>query len=58
MSSTALIDQNAAAEHLGMSVRTLESWRYHRTGPKFYRVGRSVRYRKSDLNRWILASAN
>jgi excisionase family DNA binding protein len=48
-----LMKQKEAAELLGVSGRTLEGWRLHGGGPLYVKVGRSVRYRLSDLNAWI-----
>lgn len=42
-----------AAAYLSVPTRTLESWRYRRTGPRFVRLGRHVRYRQADLNRFV-----
>jgi excisionase family DNA binding protein len=38
-----------AAEVLGLSVETLRRWRLERKGPKYYKLGRNVRYLYSDL---------
>jgi hypothetical protein len=36
-----------------VSPRTLERWRSEEKGPPFIRVGRLVRYRRSDLRAWL-----
>jgi predicted DNA-binding transcriptional regulator AlpA len=41
------------AERLGTTVGTLAYWRYMGKGPKFIKLGRSVRYRESDVNAWL-----
>jgi predicted DNA-binding transcriptional regulator AlpA len=51
-----LLDQRAAAEILGISVRTLERHRIAGTGPRFCRLGRLVRYRECDLDDWVSRS--
>jgi excisionase family DNA binding protein len=38
-----------AAELLGMAQVTLEQWRRRGDGPRFWRVGRRVRYRLADV---------
>jgi len=49
-----LLFQDEAAHMLGVSARTLESWRLHGGGPKFVRISRgAVRYRRADLESWI-----
>jgi predicted DNA-binding transcriptional regulator AlpA len=48
-----LISENEAAEFLGYSVRTLQSWRWKGGGPRFVRVSaRSIRYRRRELLAW------
>jgi hypothetical protein len=46
------IDETRAADFLCQSVRTLQKWRVTGFGPKFYKTGRSVRYRRRDLRDW------
>lgn len=50
-----LLDTEQAAEHLGVSARTLEGWRHLRQGPPFARLGRVIRYRADDLDAFIAA---
>ncbi len=50
-----LIDERGAAEALAIAPRTLQWWRICGKGPKFVKLGRSVRYRKVDLLNWIEA---
>ncbi|WP_300030594.1 helix-turn-helix domain-containing protein [uncultured Roseobacter sp.] len=46
------IDETAAADFLCQSVRTLQKWRVTGEGPEFFKSGRSVRYRRRELNAW------
>jgi predicted DNA-binding transcriptional regulator AlpA len=48
-----LLTQRQCAEALVLSERTLERFRVSGLGPKFVRVGKSVRYRLSDVEAWI-----
>lgn len=41
------------ATFLGVPVRTLYQWRYHRCGPPGYRVGRHVRYDPTMVKAWL-----
>lgn len=52
-----LLDQRQAATRLGVpSARTLESWRRRGYGPPFLRLSpRLVRYRASDIDKWLAA---
>lgn len=46
------IDESKAADFLCQSIRTIQKWRVTGFGPKFYKSGRSVRYRRRDLLEW------
>jgi excisionase family DNA binding protein len=48
-----LLTQREAATLLHLSERTLERLRVSGTGPKFIRLGRSVRYRLTDIEAHI-----
>ncbi len=41
-----------AAKLLGLARGTLPAWRSKGEGPAFYRFGRSIRYRRSELEAW------
>ena len=44
----------AAAKCLRREAPTLEDWRRKGIGPRFYQQGRRVRYRRSDLDSWMV----
>jgi predicted DNA-binding transcriptional regulator AlpA len=48
-----LLTQRQAAELLCLSERTLERFRVSGIGPKFVRLGKSVRYRAGDVEAWL-----
>ena len=48
-----LMDPQATAAFLGVSVLSLADWRTKGTGPSYMKVGRCVRYRLSDLETWL-----
>jgi hypothetical protein len=50
-----LLTERQAARYLTRSVSSLRRDRKHGTGPGFLRIGRSVRYLKPELDRYILA---
>jgi predicted DNA-binding transcriptional regulator AlpA len=52
----ALLKEQEVADLLGLSVRTLQSWRIRLAGPPFVQVGRAIRYRRRDLVAWIDAN--
>lgn len=43
------VDTIKAARILRISVGTLRQWRLRGTGPAYYKIGRTVRYKLSDL---------
>jgi Helix-turn-helix domain len=58
MQSNPLFSEGQAANYLGneehpFSVRTLQRWRVEGIGPKFAKLGQSVRYRQSDLDAYL-----
>ena len=48
-----LINEEHASTILKVSARTLQAWRVRGYGPKFIKVGRSVRYRLEDLQTFV-----
>jgi len=44
-----------AAAYLGLQPATLEQWRWNGRGPRFAKIGRSVRYRQADLDAFLEA---
>ena len=46
------------ADLLGIPVATLYGWRYRGNGPRGYRIGRHVRYRRAVVEAWIAAQAD
>ena len=41
------------AAYLGVPDKTLYQWKYKGTGPRAIRVGKHLRYRWSDVERWL-----
>lgn len=51
---TMLLTREQAARYLGMKPQTLAVWVTRQVdGPPYAKLGRSVRYRKCDLDAWI-----
>jgi len=48
-----LLRREAAAELLGLKAQTLACWTHRGEGPPYVKLGHSVRYRRSDLDRWV-----
>jgi predicted DNA-binding transcriptional regulator AlpA len=50
VTTTPVFDEKAAAAYVGLSVKTLQARRCAHKAPPYIKVGRSVRYLKSDLD--------
>jgi predicted DNA-binding transcriptional regulator AlpA len=55
--SEALLDRKTAAAGLGYTVSWLEWAATYGSGPVLTKLGRSVRYRKSDVLAWLEANS-
>ena len=44
-----------AANFLRYACTTLDVWRSEGRGPNYIKVGRSIRYRRADIDRWMAA---
>jgi hypothetical protein len=43
------LNEKDCAAFFGVSLEVVRKWRQHKTGPRFKRVGRSIRYSLDDL---------
>jgi hypothetical protein len=50
-----VIAERDAAEYIGLSIAYLRAARRLGRGPAYLRLGRSIRYRVVDLDRWLTA---
>jgi excisionase family DNA binding protein len=41
------------ASYIGKPLRTVYAWRQRGIGPPSYKVGNSVRYRRSEVDQWL-----
>jgi excisionase family DNA binding protein len=41
-----------AADHVGLSVHTLNAYRISGNGPAYFKLGRLVRYDRNQLEQW------
>jgi excisionase family DNA binding protein len=51
-----LLTPQEAADYLRLPVRQLQQWRYLHKGPAYVKAGHAVRYRRTDLDVWVLAN--
>ena len=45
--------EKEAAKLLGLSVKTLQSWRHQSRGPNYLKMGRRILYNSEDLQAFI-----
>jgi len=56
--SDRMLSTRQLAERLGVSIRTVETWRYRGIGPRGTRLGyKAVRYPESEVERWLAEKA-
>lgn len=48
-----LLKPREAAAYLGSSVSALSQYRALEIGPEYFKVGKMVRYRRSDIDKWL-----
>lgn len=44
---------NELSEELGIDVRAIREWRNMGTGPKVHKIGRYLRYRRTEIEEWL-----
>jgi excisionase family DNA binding protein len=53
--TTEFLDEKRLCAELGISPVTATKWRARSGGPPFIKIGRLVRYRRTDLDAWLAA---
>jgi predicted DNA-binding transcriptional regulator AlpA len=48
-----VLEPEGVSDFLKVPEGTLANWRYLGKGPRFVKVGRRVRYRRSDVEAWL-----
>lgn len=48
-----LLSTEELADYLGVTVATLYEWRTKGKGPRAVRVGRNLKFRPADVDRWL-----
>jgi predicted DNA-binding transcriptional regulator AlpA len=48
-----LLNEHDVARIVGMSLASIRRWRLLRQGPKFLKLGASVRYKPEDVTAWL-----
>lgn len=54
--STKALTTEQAAQRYGLCSRTLCNMRCKNSGPRYYRLGRSIFYRPEDIEVWLFSS--
>lgn len=57
MSPRPLASPKDVADYLGVPIKTVYEWNSRGTGPKLRKVGRHVRYRWDDVEKWLEAQS-
>lgn len=55
--NTEWLSPEGLADEWDIPVATVYAWRYKGTGPRAHKIGRHVRYRRSDIDEWLEAHA-
>jgi excisionase family DNA binding protein len=53
LNSSRMLTDREVAETLCVSVASVRRWRLLRQGPRFLKLGSSVRYRREDVDAWL-----
>jgi predicted DNA-binding transcriptional regulator AlpA len=48
-----LLNEYDLAHVTGLSVASVRRWRFLKIGPKYLKIGASVRYRPEDVSAWL-----
>jgi predicted DNA-binding transcriptional regulator AlpA len=48
-----LLNEHDVARITGLSVASVRRWRLLRQGPKYLKIGASVRYKPEDISAWL-----
>jgi predicted DNA-binding transcriptional regulator AlpA len=48
-----LLNEYDVARITGLSVASVRRWRLFKQGPKYIKIGASVRYRAADVSAWL-----
>jgi excisionase family DNA binding protein len=48
-----LLSPREVAEYVNVPLATLYGWQSKGTGPKFFKVGKHVRYRQAQVDKWL-----
>lgn len=56
MHADRLLTDIEASEYLGIATSTMRVWRWKKTGPRYHKISRCVRYSRADLDSFISES--
>jgi predicted DNA-binding transcriptional regulator AlpA len=48
-----LLNEHDLARITGLSLASVRRWRLLRQGPKYLKIGASVRYKPEDISKWL-----
>lgn len=47
------LSRQECAERIGVSVRTLDRWRFSGEGPSYYKIQKAVKYEEQDIDSYL-----
>ena len=47
------LSRQQCAERIGVSVRTLDRWRFSGEGPSYYKIHKAVKYEEQDIENYL-----
>jgi excisionase family DNA binding protein len=53
-----LLSPTELADYFGIPIATIYQWRHRGVGPRGMRVGKHLRYRRSDVEQWLESQAD
>jgi hypothetical protein len=53
-----MFSPDQVARALGVEVETLGAWRRRGYGPRWYRIGKKIKYAEPDLRAWMSAQSS
>ena len=48
-----VFNEQGVSNYIKVPIKTLQRWRAEKTGPRFIKAGRLVRYRLKDVDEWM-----
>jgi hypothetical protein len=53
MSTNILLSPDEVQEVYNIPITTLEKWRSKKIGPPYHKLGKHIRYKPQDVDKWV-----